>query len=342
MSRAAMKREPTAEGRALPVAPARHAGIRILLGASLVVCAANAVAQAPRPGGAVSATTVVREEGVRWHALTAAQREALAPLQRDWPGIDAPRKQKWIALAARFGTLSPEERARINARMVEWAKLTPDERGQARLRFEEARQLPVPDRSERWRAYQALPPEERQQLAERAATAASAPHDAASRSGKAGRDSKEAKFNVVPNPALAQPPRPVAPTLVQAAPGATTTAITRRPAPPPHQQSGMPKVATTPEFVNRSTLLPKRGPQAAAVGPAPAATPVPATRSSPAAASPPAASRPAAAPAAAASRSAQGMPAPQPGATPAALASPAALPQAPAPLAATPTPAASR
>jgi hypothetical protein len=156
--------------------------------------------------------------------------------------------------------------------MVEWAKLTPAERGQARLRFEEARQLPVPDRSERWRAYQALPPEQRQQLAARAATAASAPRDAASKPVKSPRDSKEAKFNVVPNPALAQPPRPVAPTLVQVAPGATTTAITRRPTPPPHQQSGMPKIATTPEFVNRSTLLPKRGPQAAAIASAPAAT----------------------------------------------------------------------
>jgi len=59
-------------------------------------------------------------------------------------------------------TLTPEERARINDRMVEWAKLTPAERGQARLRFEEARQLPVPDRSEAWRAYQALPPEQRE------------------------------------------------------------------------------------------------------------------------------------------------------------------------------------
>jgi len=87
------------------------------------------------------------------------------------------------------------------------------------------------------------------------------------------RDSKEAKFNVVPNPALAQAPRQVAPTLVQAAPGATTTAITRRPAPPAHQQSGMPKIATTPEFVNRSTLLPRRGPQAAAITPASAPRP---------------------------------------------------------------------
>ena len=72
----------------------------------------------------------------------------------------------------------------------------------------------------------------------------------------------------MPNPATVQPaPRQVAPALIQAAPGATTTPITRRPTPPAHQQSGMPKIAATPEFVNRSTLLPKRGPQAAAVTP---------------------------------------------------------------------------
>jgi Protein of unknown function (DUF3106) len=293
-----MKREPTPEGRALPLATARRAGLRMLAGAVLAMWTAQAVAQAPRAAGAASsASAPVREEGVRWSALTPPQREALAPLERDWPGIDAPRKQKWIALAGRFSTLSPEERARINARMVEWAKLTPAERGQARLRFEEARQLPVPDRSERWRAYQALPPEQRQQLAARAA-AASAPRDAASKPAKAGRDSKEAKFNVVPNPALGQAPRPVAPTMVQAAPGATTTVITRRPAPPPHQQSGMPKIATTPEFVNRSTLLPQRGPQAAAVGSAPPAAALPAARPAPAPATPMAgSSRPAAAPA---------------------------------------------
>jgi hypothetical protein len=262
-----MKREPLSERRALPLAAARRAALRILCGAALLAAAAGAVAQLPRPAGTAPAQTA-REDGVRWQALTPVQREALAPLERDWAGIDAQRKQKWIALAARFKSLSAEERARITERMVEWAKLTPAERGQARLRFEEARQLPVPDRNERWRAYQALPPEQRQQLAARAASAAStasAPREAASRPVRPPRDSKEAKFNVVPNPALAQAPRPVAPTMVQAAPGATTTVITRRPAPPAHQQSGMPKIATTPEFVNRSTLLPRRGPQAAAV-----------------------------------------------------------------------------
>ncbi len=262
-----MKREPTSEGRALRLDAAWRASLRIVSCAALLVCAAHAVAQLPRPAAATPAAAL-REEGVHWRALTPAQREALAPLERDWPGIDAPRKQKWVALAARFKTLSAEERGRIHDRMVEWAKLTPTERGQARLRFEEARQLPVSERSERWRAYQALPPEQRQRLAARAASAASAPRDAAVRPARFPRDSKEAKFNLVPNPALAQAPRQVAPTLVQAAPGATTTVITRRPAPPAHQQSGMPKIATTPEFVNRSTLLPRRGPQAAAVTPA--------------------------------------------------------------------------
>jgi uncharacterized protein DUF3106 len=265
--------------RAPFIGSARMAVLRIFTCALLASAAALAAAQTPRSPHAASAPA--REEGVRWHALSAAQREALAPLERDWPGIDATRKQKWLAVAARFKSLSPPERARIGERMAEWAKLTPAERTQARLHFEEARQLPISDRSERWRAYQALPPEQRRQLAARAASAASAPHEVSPRPPRAARDSKEAKFNVVPNPAPAQSPRLVAPTIVQAGPGATTTVITRRPTPPPHQQTGMPKIATTPEFVNRATLLPRRGPQAAAVTPArPAVAPLAASSAS--------------------------------------------------------------
>ncbi|MEP6740678.1 MAG: DUF3106 domain-containing protein [Caldimonas sp.] len=207
--------------------------------------------------------------------MTALQRQALAPLERDWAGIEGQRKQKWLALAARFKTLTPDEQARISARMSEWAKLSPVERGQARMRFEESRQVPATDRNARWQAYQALPAERRRELAARAATAASGSHEAPARPARAGsRDNKEAKFNVVPNPALTPRPRQVAPTLVQAGPGATTTSITRRPMPPAHQATGMPKIAATPEFVNRSTLLPKRGPQAAAATPAGGLTPV--------------------------------------------------------------------
>ena len=55
--------------------------------------------------------------------------------------------------------------------------------------------------------------------------------------------------------------------------GATTTLITKRPTPPSHQQTGLPKIAATPEFVNKATLLPQRGPQGAATRSAEALVP---------------------------------------------------------------------
>jgi hypothetical protein len=86
---------------------------------------------------------------------------------------------------------------------------------------------------------------------------------------EATKDGTQAKSNLVPNPAFAAPPRPVAPTVVQARPGATTSLMSQRPAPPSHQQTGLPKIAASPGFVDKTTLLPQRGPQAAATRPAP-------------------------------------------------------------------------
>ena len=63
-----------------------------------------------------------------------------------------------------------------------------------------------------------------------------------------------------PTAPCAAPPRPVAPTVVQAQPGATTTLISKPPAPPPHQQPGLPKIAATPGFVDQATLLPTARP----------------------------------------------------------------------------------
>ena len=191
---------------------------------------------------------------------TQGQRQTLGPLERDWPTMDVPNKQKWLTIAARFHTLSPQEQARISERMSEWSRMTPLERGEVRMRFQEARQVPAPDRSARWEAYQKLSPAEKQRLLARANAAG--PGASGVKRPSPPRDN-QAKANVVPNPALAQPPRPVSPTMVQASPGATTRLITKLTMPPAHQQTGMPKIAATPEFVNRSTLLPRRGPQAA-------------------------------------------------------------------------------
>jgi hypothetical protein len=205
------------------------------------------------------------EEGVRWRELTSQQRAALAPLEREWPAIEASRKKKWLEIAGRYPSLAPAEQSRVQARMSEWARMTPTERGQARLNFQQARQVPSADRQARWEAYQALSADQRRQLAARAVPpAASTPTKR-----HAGVEGPQPKSNIVPNPALAAPPRPVAPTVVQAKPGATTTLISDRRTPPPHQQTGMPKIAATPGFVDRSTLLPQRGPRGTTAADAP-------------------------------------------------------------------------
>ena len=269
-------------GSGLKPANLRAVGAALALLASIVWCADLASAQGipPSPGASPRSPATLQpvsrpEEGPRWQKLRPAQRDALKPLQQEWAGIDASSKLKWMELAERMPEMHPEERSRVQDRMADWAKLTPTERGQARLRYQEAKQVPPSDRRSRWDAYQALPPEQKNELAARAAAARKTTPDAQrgesigfGRADRPSRDGTQAKSNIVPNPAYSAPPRPIGPTVIQAAPGATTTLITRRPTPPAHQQTGLPKIAATPEFVNKSTLLPQRGPQGAAVRPA--------------------------------------------------------------------------
>jgi len=241
-------------------APALRRRLVPLLAGALLACAGLAWSQqAPAGNGA----------GPAWSTLTPAQQHALSPLQRDWNSIDAPRRRKWIEISERFGSLPPAEQARVQSRMAEWAKLTPKERAEARLNFKEAQQVAPQDRKSQWEAYKALPPDQRKQLAERAEHKAPGP--------KAGReadgDASEAKSSIVPNTAYAARPKAVAPTVAQAQPGATTNLISKRPTPPAHQQTGLPKIATAPGLVDSTTLLPKRGPQAAATRAVPASAP---------------------------------------------------------------------
>jgi len=204
-----------------------------------------------------------------WASLTPAQRQVLAPLQRDWNSIDGSQREKWVEVAAKFPTMPADERQRLQARMAEWARMTPAQRASARLQFQEVKRLPAEERQERWKAYQALSPEERGQLAQRARPAARAASAAPAR-GTTETAAGEGKRNIVSAPPAARS-RVVAPTVVQARPGATTTTMSTRATPPLHHQAGLPKIAATPGFVDPDTLLPQRGPQGAAVRTAPPA-----------------------------------------------------------------------
>jgi hypothetical protein len=238
----------------------------LILSAVCIFAALPAVAQPARSPAA--AAPKVDTSGPAWNTLSPAQRQALAPLEREWPSIDSVRKSKWLEIAARLPSMPPDERRRMQERMSEWARLTPDERGRARLSFQEAKQLSPRQRQERWEAYQALPEEDRKALANRAQQdkPQSVPVPPAAKMLAAPRQ---------PPPAAASSPgviaRPAAPTVVQARPGATTTLMTRVPSPPPHQKAGQPKIEAQPGKVDRTTLLPQRGPQGAATRAAPPA-----------------------------------------------------------------------
>lgn len=209
------------------------------------------------PAAAQSAIETSGDGSKTWAALTPAQRAALAPLQEDWDRLAPIRRQKWLDIAARYPRMSEGDRARLQNRMADWARLSPEQRGQARLRFQQAQKLSPEERQARWDEYQALPADQRRELATQAARP------------PAGRDRKaaagpKAKQNLVPNPLYSPQPVAVGPAVVRAQPGATTNLISEPKLPPTHQQTGLPKITATPGFIDRATLLPQRGPQAAA------------------------------------------------------------------------------
>lgn len=204
--------------------------------------------------------------GPAWNSLDASQRQALAPLERDWSTIDPRRKQKWLELASRFDRMSPDERVRVQQRMSDWVRLSAKQRTDARMNYQGAKDLSPQERQARWDAYQSLPEDQRRSLAARAKSGAGKGNAGNVRG--AAPAAPESKVNTVANPLLeARKPRAVTPGLKQAKPGATTNLLSTQPAPPLHQHTGLPKVAATPEFVDSTTLLPQRGPQGAATEP---------------------------------------------------------------------------
>jgi len=228
------------------------------------------VAQANKPS--VSTKEPIRPAQVRtapppraeakptWVELTPHQQSALAPLSATWRTLGEAHKRKWLALSENFHSMPPPEQARLHSRMTEWAALSPQQRNAARLNFAEAQKVAPEDKRAKWEAYQALPAEKRRELAEKAANKQAARPCAQGAKCPTGTADLEAKpkSNLVPQPPRPAPAKAVAPSVVQAKPGATTVLITQATIPPAHQQAGQTKVWADPELVDSKTLLPKK------------------------------------------------------------------------------------
>lgn len=102
-----------------------------------------------------------------WKELSSEQQRILAPLSGEWDKMEGFRRKKWLGIAQRYQTLSPDEQARMQRRMIAWSKLTPDERKRARDQYLSMQKAP-PEKKEavkqKWEAYKDLPEAEKARL----------------------------------------------------------------------------------------------------------------------------------------------------------------------------------
>jgi hypothetical protein len=113
-----------------------------------------------------------------WVQLSTEQKNILAPLAGEWDKMDGFRRKKWLGIAQRYPSLSPDEQARMQRRMTDWAKLTPEERKAAREKYQSLQKAP-PEKKEavkqKWEEYKELPESEKSRLSAEAARKSTRP-----------------------------------------------------------------------------------------------------------------------------------------------------------------------
>ena len=134
-----------------------------LAGALILALGLAAPTLATPPSPAVVATPPQPS----WNGLNREQQAALAPLAGEWDRMENYRRKKWLGIAERYKTMSPDEQQRLQHKMREWAKLSPEQRLAAREKFREFKQMPPEEkaaRKQKWQEYSQLPEEERRRV----------------------------------------------------------------------------------------------------------------------------------------------------------------------------------
>jgi hypothetical protein len=166
-----------------------------------------------------------------WNALTPAQQTALKPLAANWGSLSAAQKRKWLEVSRNFPELPRAGQVKLHSRMAEWVALSSQQRTQARLNYAEAGQLAPDQKQAKWKAYQALSPDEKQRLAARAE----------------------------PKPGAAVAIKPVAPNKLAAVPPQQGSGSHAKSDEKQGRASApSPKIAAAPHQVNSNTLLPQQ------------------------------------------------------------------------------------
>ena len=132
---------------------------RLIAGLAISLALAGAV-QADTPTTVIIGTPP--QPG--WSLLSTQQKIILAPLVGDWDQMENIRRKKWLGIAERFPKMTPEEQARVQERMREWAALTPAQRAKVRDSYKEFNQLDPEKKlavKKKWEAYSNLSEEDK-------------------------------------------------------------------------------------------------------------------------------------------------------------------------------------
>jgi hypothetical protein len=97
--------------------------------------------------------------------VAAAGLVLMIALAGEWDAMGGQQKQKWLEIAIRFPSMTPDEQQRVQQRMREWVKLTPEQRRMVRENYARAKKLEPSQKSAQWQQYQQLPEEEKLKLA---------------------------------------------------------------------------------------------------------------------------------------------------------------------------------
>ncbi len=112
--------------------------------------------------------TAAPASSIQWNSLTPAQKQALAPLEKDWVSLGKERQQKWVVFAAKYQQMNPDDQKRTQDKMNAWSRLTPEQRLAARENYIRSNKYQPEQRKQKWDEYSQLPDDQKAQLANHA------------------------------------------------------------------------------------------------------------------------------------------------------------------------------
>ena len=102
-----------------------------------------------------------------WSQLSDAERKVLAPLGTEWDTLRPWQREKMLDIAKDYPKMDAQKKQRVQKRLNSWSRMTPYERENARERYQHFHSLSSEKKDEvrkKWAEHQKLPETEREKL----------------------------------------------------------------------------------------------------------------------------------------------------------------------------------